>query len=537
MNKENILNTLTELGLKKSEARIYFFLAKKGPKNAREISTALHLTRQQVYPVLRKLQNKAIATATLNRPTNFSVVPFEKLLEIIANAKMEEAKIIQKNKKKLLSDWKLITPLQDEESFEKFTVIKGRKYVYSKIKEMIKETKEKISLISDIGALVHEDYFGVFDEINTNPMMSKIQFRVITEVSSQHIESLKTLLIDFPSQIQVKVRNTKTLISSFPKMLLKDNTELMYFISPNQEIINHQNDQICLHTNCRSLINPFSNIFEDLWKTAKDVRQMIYEKEHPHKTHLKSVKDEESSSDLVKQPIGSFHEILEKITYIRLIHEKQSEKLKEQQIITKIINAEKSSNLEGYHSFASSGLAIVNLNEAGMPDILLRVWHFDKKSLFGAGDVFMIHLWLEKQSNHGFIPVAIVHDQPELTNNWKKWMAGTPAAKNVQTVKPNQIQVQTYGKILFAYWKNNIPLVPKEFVLPPSTLILEGYGKVISGAFSQIFPSGIHSRIEFNGFEANVILVQDKAKNAQAKPEGFIFREALLGNPKNHSVQ
>ena len=99
-----MLKVLSELGLKKTEAKIYFYLSKRGPKQAQEIIRALKMKKQQLYPSIKSLQNKAIVESSLDRPARFSSIPFEKVMDLFARAKMEEAKTIQQNKEKILSD-------------------------------------------------------------------------------------------------------------------------------------------------------------------------------------------------------------------------------------------------------------------------------------------------------------------------------------------------------------------------------------------------------------------------------------------------
>jgi sugar-specific transcriptional regulator TrmB len=82
------------LGLTKAEAQIYFYLTKRGPKKASEITSALKMKRQQLYLVIRRLESKAMVNTTIDRPAKFSAVPFKKVLDSIAKAKFEEAKII-----------------------------------------------------------------------------------------------------------------------------------------------------------------------------------------------------------------------------------------------------------------------------------------------------------------------------------------------------------------------------------------------------------------------------------------------------------
>ena len=181
MSKEKFVQTLTDLGLKKTEARIYFYLSKKGPKKGKEIAAAVGITKQRLYPILKNLQNKSVINRTLHRPSKFSAISYEKLLDLLSRTKIEEAKILQQNKGKLLSDWEAIRLPKDKEASAKFCIIKGRNYVYSKIQQMIEETTTQFSVSSDLSGLLHAEQFGVLDKIKKRSLKSDIKFRFITD--------------------------------------------------------------------------------------------------------------------------------------------------------------------------------------------------------------------------------------------------------------------------------------------------------------------------------------------------------------------
>jgi sugar-specific transcriptional regulator TrmB len=167
LSLRKVLKSLTDIGLKRAEAKVYFYLAKRGPKKASEIVNALKMKKQQLYPLIKSLQNKGIISSSMDRPTKFSAVQFEKVLDFFAKTKIEEAKIIEDNKDKLLSDWESITlPITEDES-SRFTVIRGRRYVYSKMQQMIQETKNQLLAILSIPTLMRADYFGLFDETSS----------------------------------------------------------------------------------------------------------------------------------------------------------------------------------------------------------------------------------------------------------------------------------------------------------------------------------------------------------------------------------
>ena len=108
MSLERVLKTLEGFGLSRTDAEVYVYLAKKGPKKGRELAKDLQVTKQQLYPSLKNLKNKGIVTASHERPALFSALAFKKVLELLIEIKVEQAKAIKETKKELLYSWRSI---------------------------------------------------------------------------------------------------------------------------------------------------------------------------------------------------------------------------------------------------------------------------------------------------------------------------------------------------------------------------------------------------------------------------------------------
>ena len=106
LSLELVIDTLVSLGLKRIDAEVYIFLAKKGPHRGKAIANALKITKQQLYPSLKNLQNRGIVKSTLKRPALFSAVPIEKVLSTFLKTRTEENQRMIQNKEQLLSSWK-----------------------------------------------------------------------------------------------------------------------------------------------------------------------------------------------------------------------------------------------------------------------------------------------------------------------------------------------------------------------------------------------------------------------------------------------
>jgi sugar-specific transcriptional regulator TrmB len=277
VSQEKVLEALEGLGLEKLEAQVYIFLGKRGPQKAKDIVKASRITRQHLYEILKTLQKKGLVSATLEHPARFSAMPFEKALDLFVEAKMEEAQRLKHNKAEVLSNWKDISLAETSDQSPKFTVIGGRKHIYPKLAQMIEEAKHQLSFVTTVPNLVRVDQFGLFDAAFNNPPRSKIKFKFITDLSDQNINSMKALLKKKPTaNFSFEGRTPDLGLKLLPRMILKDEREAMFFIDPKMDSATEKDD-VCLWTNCKTLVNSFSAMFEDLWSNSTAIEKKIAE--------------------------------------------------------------------------------------------------------------------------------------------------------------------------------------------------------------------------------------------------------------------
>lgn len=273
MGEDKVLKTLVSLGLSRLDSQVYLCLAKKGSQRGNELSKTLKVQNQQLYRSLKNLRSKGIVDATLEHPARFSAVSFEKVVDLVIKAKIAEAQVIQEKKEEILTSFLSLTVGENADSAAKFTVIEGRGYIYSKILQMIKETKTQFSTITTVAGLLRADQFGLFDAVFSDPPKSKPRFRFLTELSVQSLSVMKKLLGEMKKmKFGFEGRTPELGLGSFPQMMIRDEAEAIFFItSPTDQ------DDTCLWTNCRPLVNAFSAIFVDLWRNATDLNKKIGE--------------------------------------------------------------------------------------------------------------------------------------------------------------------------------------------------------------------------------------------------------------------
>jgi sugar-specific transcriptional regulator TrmB len=276
LSQEQVLKTLTNLGFDENDAQVYVYLAKKGMQKASEICKATKLTKQQLYPSLKRLQSKGIVSSTIEHPARFSALAFEKVLDHFIKAKMEETQSLQESKAEILSNWQNLK-LEDTTS-AKFTIIEGRSYIYSKIQHMIQETRNQILTITTVPALLQANQRDIFDVNSNHLLKSKIQFRFLTELSQQNIHAIKAFLKEFANaRLNFEGRNPDLGMTLFPQMLIRDGEEALFFVNTRKETSIIEKDDVCLWTDCKTLVKAFTAVFEESWYNSTDIQERITE--------------------------------------------------------------------------------------------------------------------------------------------------------------------------------------------------------------------------------------------------------------------
>lgn len=102
MSLERVIKALIDLGLSRSDAEVYVYLAKKGPQTVVDLARALNISKKKIYTGLKNLQTKGLVT---KERTIFSALPFEEALDLLIKMEKKQAQLIRESKEELLATW------------------------------------------------------------------------------------------------------------------------------------------------------------------------------------------------------------------------------------------------------------------------------------------------------------------------------------------------------------------------------------------------------------------------------------------------
>jgi sugar-specific transcriptional regulator TrmB len=680
LSQERVLKTLIDFGLSQLDAQVYVFLGKRGAQKGKDIAKALKIHKQQIYRSLKNLQNKGIVSCTVDHPARYSAEPFQKVIDLFIRAKMEETQRLKQSKGSILSDWQSIAIEENEDTSQKFTVIKGRNIIYSKINQMIQQTKKCLLTMTSVPDLARADQFGLIDTVLNLPIKESIELRFLTELTEKNMQIAKKLLKKtMKKQSNLKIRVPDLSLKLFSRMIIRDDEEVMFFINTEVDKTTiQQDDDLGLWTNCKSIVYAFAGVFEELWRNSTDIQKRILQIETGNRTPQTSfVQDTETTKEkyvntllsaekeiimitapenlirfwsdktfsqkLIERGISikimaplttmNFESAKQLSQYFKIKHvppsylettivdekhlfqfkepypieEKHSKETRfrdtfytedleqvekmsniineiwkdaqpsssalpesmkpyglmppplsnnhwkvvknvivseeksgvaEKDILNKIISANKTLAGEKRIMFATAALAIVHPpDKFNLPDLMFQINQVEKQSIFGRGDSLLLYLWLETPEGYFFVPSGGLGDNPEgIAYRREIFFTENNAKQSYRLVKKDELQIRVYGNSLFCGWTVPIQLYPSKYVLPPACLLVEGYGKVKTKAFSIRLPSGFESAMEYNYFDAFVTFMHPTSKYLGPGTDGAFIRDLVTTtNPPKKS--
>jgi sugar-specific transcriptional regulator TrmB/CBS domain-containing protein len=254
------------------------FLAKSGVQSTSFVAKRLKMERVQAYRTFKKLQEKGFIEATLERPTRFAIVPFEALMDTFINAKKNEIASLNEQRENLMSAWRAISAPESEYPVAKFSVITGKKKIYSKMLSMIKESKKDVLILTTGLGLIQEDIAGIFDALVQPAHRRKVNFKILTDISQDNVKIAERLDKSFSVENEnITLRHLNLSSQFFPRFLIKDDEDaILYAPSGNEQSILNLEDE-SLWINDKMFISILKAFFIQMWHGAMEAEARIEE--------------------------------------------------------------------------------------------------------------------------------------------------------------------------------------------------------------------------------------------------------------------
>jgi sugar-specific transcriptional regulator TrmB/CBS domain-containing protein len=278
MSEKDVTRFLQILGLSKREIQVYLFLAKSGVQSTSFVAKRLKMERVQAYRTFKKLQEKGFIEATLERPTRFTIVPFEALVDSFINSKKNEVANLSEQKPTLLTAWQSISAPESEYPLAKFSIITGKKKIHAKMLSMIEESKAEVIVLTTSLGLIQEDIAGIFDAAIGSYQERTVQFQIITDISPENLKVVERIDRNISEEkSNIKLRHVNMGSKFFPRFLIKDEEEAILYAPFGNEasVLNLEDEGLWI--NDKMFISVLKAFFVQMWQSGVDASRRIEE--------------------------------------------------------------------------------------------------------------------------------------------------------------------------------------------------------------------------------------------------------------------
>ena len=178
-SKDKEILLLNEIGLTKTQAKIYLILLRNGMAGARTLANMSESPRSLVYRTLDELQKIGLVEREINIPHEFRAIPPDTGLEILMSNKFQEYKKIEEKTKIFLRKIEAYSKKPVCPERFKLKMCEGRKRILQIIKRSLETTKQNLEVISTLERWLHVIYFC---SENYGKMVARgVKCRVIVE--------------------------------------------------------------------------------------------------------------------------------------------------------------------------------------------------------------------------------------------------------------------------------------------------------------------------------------------------------------------
>jgi len=260
ISADELKEHLSKFNLTENQSKVYIFLGKYGSKTAPEVCRALKIARTESYQLLAALQKKGIVLATFGHPIKFSALQLNKAVKTLVNAEKERIKSLERQEETLVKLWDKIPEFMKEKtenSENRFQMLEGTNPINSKLKEMLSEAKEEITVLGsekDYLRLYHSDFLDNFSA-------KKCKSKIITSCTE------KTMYI-FENIDKSQIRCMKSNIKDEICFVMKDSTEMLFFTKKDCQSMK---DVSAMWTDSSALIYSMKLLFDFIWSTSKSI--------------------------------------------------------------------------------------------------------------------------------------------------------------------------------------------------------------------------------------------------------------------------
>jgi predicted hydrocarbon binding protein/sugar-specific transcriptional regulator TrmB len=262
-NSLDLVDRLVDSGLDLKEARVIVAMAGREPIKASEIGSAVQISRMDAYNTLKRLQEKGIVAATVDKPMRFTCASASDVFGILIRRQENELKRIEHHLADLSEDPSAIflSPTTTGDVDPTFTVLKDRQNIYAAVTRLVADAETEIWLVTGRWGMLHFIRAGG-DEVLNEAAGRGVSVRVLATVEHRTLRYYTEL------DDRIEVRHTEHLSMNG---IIVDDDVAVTGISIDSNPVGRGREDSALLVEASGFISAQKDLIRNNWGTATDL--------------------------------------------------------------------------------------------------------------------------------------------------------------------------------------------------------------------------------------------------------------------------
>lgn len=253
--ENSLVSELQKLDLTLNEARILLFLMTHGNSTASDVSRHTGIQRTETYNYISTLLAKGVVFSTFDRPQKYYALQINEVIECLVQTKQNALQSIAEKKKDYQEMVEAIlsnTVVPDSDKKESYQIVMGENSINAKIKRMLADAKEEVTVLVTDRNLVNLYHAEITDQlIQLTSKGVRVKLRTPCKNANDYINSEEKTSISLKTTTKVVPVN----------FVLVDNKDIILLLESNS----FKKSELCgFYTNNLSMISVFRFIFDNL---------------------------------------------------------------------------------------------------------------------------------------------------------------------------------------------------------------------------------------------------------------------------------
>ena len=257
--ENTLIVELQKLDLTLNEARILLFLMIHGNATASDVSRHTGIQRTETYNYISTLLAKGVVFSTFDRPQKYYALAINEVIDCLVQTKQNALQTITEKKKgyqEMVDSIVSNTVVPESDKKESYQIVMGENSINAKIKRMLADAKEDVTILVTDRNLVNFYHAEITDQLmKLTTKGIRVKLRTPCKNANDYINP-EDGDNESPS---ISLKTTSKVVPV--NFVLVDNKDIILLLESNS----FKKSELCgFYTNNLSMISVFRFIFDNL---------------------------------------------------------------------------------------------------------------------------------------------------------------------------------------------------------------------------------------------------------------------------------